>query len=459
MATSATLDGIQINGNDTRGMNAFDWGGAAIAQLLFTGDLRENEYDQYLADQRATRQVTYPFRLTGSSVQDVYQTLGQIQAKLAAANRYAPLEFVVMPIGASVATTFKAIGGYVDTTNQANTPSHDSRFELSDLHPYEATLYLECLPWAYGPTQTYGSAASPLRAMNTNPDTFDVTPVSGAEGDVPGDVTVYLQADPSNGISSLMVGTTSGQVINPFIPVDQWTLNNGTIFAGDIGIDPSTFVVRCQTPGSNTIQDVATYTLPTNWPSDRPFRAYLRARDNSLGSNRFRIKITCGQQIIFGDWAQTPTGSYPNGSQYFGFDMGVWFFPPAPVPSGITATVKITIQQQSATLVNACFYDFLALMPDDSFLLSEPASNTAIALASDIVQVDSGGVANVTQQGVAGPVTIGATIRSRGPLRVCVIAATGLITPDSTSVVGWSPPSPEWSGWASYTPRYVELAS
>lgn len=452
---SIVLDGLALhtepNGpylaaDDGQGI---DWGSQEVADALLTGMYRPEEYDQVAAEQGLRRTVTIPMRIRSASADTARTQEQALIQKLTGATIYSPKLLVVVPQGSTHTSTFTVFGGawqstYTQTQSNTNTIA--------------GTLTLVCDWPVLGATQNLGSAGSPLVSNTASPASVTVTPT--ADGDAPGDVTLFVKNRAASvSARSLMVGTVSGNTTwTALVDSSTWTLGvDGTRITTDTATKNTDMVQKTGTLTSDTVYSLASWTAPT-LPSDRRFTVWLRTRDASGtgGFLQFRLRHVTGAVEVVGGWRSVPIEA--NSSSWVGVKMGSWPFPPGSVSSAGAASTTTYLELLSLNDVTGALgikFDYALYMPEDSTITFETADTTkTIAAAGGTVMVEADQLFSTS--GVpAGGVAVGSHVRARGASRYVVHLSQGYLGAlDPTIYWDFQPVDV----YATYVPRFIGLA-
>jgi hypothetical protein len=448
MATTATLGGLSLTTGPYTLSEPLDFGENDLAATLLSGDLRPEEYDQYLAELRYVRQLAIPINIrSGTFAQSITDTQALFK-KLSTVSRYSTIDFVFTPNGGN-ASTFKVIGGSLQlaaTNRQVN---------LGVIRG--ATLFLDCLPFAYGAAQNLGSSGAPLISNTASPALVTITP--NPTGDVPADIILSVKNRGANPARSLIVSTVSGNTTwVPQVDSGSWTLDSPTGPTITTPTGPPTTVLISGTFHINVVNPVAHWTQPT-LPTDRRFMVWLRARDNSTASRgtlQFRLRHLTGSNQVIGAWRSIPVDASPNTFQ--GVKMGSWPFPLGQISKAGAATTTTYLEVLSLQENNAAAgidFDFALYQPEDSTVIFETEdTSTSLVAAAGTVQVESDVCFSTTGQ-PAGTVATGAHVRAVGSSQYCVHLSQGFLA-GLDSVLQWD--SQNVDVYAVVTPRSIGLA-
>jgi hypothetical protein len=460
VSTSIVLDPSGLNQQLNQGTatgysvtGGVDWGGAAIQDIITQGGYRLEDIDAILSAGRVQRTIVLPMRIIGSSKDDLASKLSAVTYVLAKSSRYAPTDLVVTPNNSTKTTTFKVLGGMLQ-----------SEWDFLDdiQNRWVGTLTLQAFPFGYGAKQTMGSSGSPL-VNAAGPTSFTVTVNAGSEGDVLADVTIIFQ-NTADALGAVSLGVISG--------------NTGWLVASDV-----TGWSNGSGGGTRTTQSVAKYKggaapayevttvaqideaykqtfSTTDFPVNTPIRVILNADDltggvTTRGMNQIRLAVTAGGVTQYGDWVSVPPNAGNGSTTHFtqGLDMGTFLFPPGPSGSvAFSGTTTISIQMQTAsTSTSAVALDEVIFLPDATSILAEwplsqPAANTPIRVESDLLFGNSDGAPQTV-------VATGSHIRFRGTSRVG-IWTSALPLANTSGDITYS----NVKAWVEYTPRYINLA-
>jgi hypothetical protein len=447
-ATGYLLEGGQRN---------IDWGGGAIQDIINAGSFRLEDIDGILAAQQTNRVLSIPLSIRGSSTDDLRAKLSALNFAINRASRWQTSDLVLTPAGSTHTSTFKVVGGRVDS------PYNDWA-EMG--HVMHGTLALQALPFVYGAKQTggtLGTSAAPL-VNAAGPSSFTLTP-TGDAGDVLADVTIIfsLNADTAGAVSiAALTGNTAWTVTSD---ITSWANGSG---GGTHAAVTNAKYKGGAAPGYtvaavNTIEQALTKTFTTtDFPINTPIRILLTADDTQVvaarrGLFQFRLVVSAGGVPQYGEWCSVPAAAGNGTTTHFlqAMDMGTFVFPPGPTGSGGfsgSTTVAIEVQDGN-TLANVlpCVFDSLIFLPDASSMIAEwpvtrPAATTQIRLENDMLYNQSDG----------SPQTVlltGAHVRCRGATRYGVWASA-LPLANAAGDVTFS----TMKAWAEYTPRYIDLA-
>jgi hypothetical protein len=442
MATSAVLDGLNLNAAPYTLSEPLDFGVSDAAATFLTGDLRPEEYDQYAAELRYVRQVTLPFSIRSGTLAQSITDTAAVTAKLAGANRYAPKDFVFTPNGGN-ANTFKVIGGSLQLgmSNQ--------QVNLGVVR--QAQLVLDCYAFIEGAVQNLGSSGAPLVTNTASPAAVTLSP--SPAGDVPGKVILFVKNRSASAIRSLFVAGISGNT--------SWTTRSGasswTTDTYGSGLGSPLYVGNlASSPAPGTIAPLAHFTAPT-LPSDRPFRLYLRGSHSLLDgySVKFRVRVVSGSIEVVGAWRSYPqeltTPSFPPKAALA--DMGAFYLPVGEVGQLGAQSTTVYIEAMVVTGSPAvAWYDALFMPVDGSLLIETADTSKTLAVASGIIRVESDQAYDNSGNPI-GSATIGSHIRTTGG-RYVVYASQGFHdTLDET--LPYAPENVDI--WASFTPRSIGL--
>jgi hypothetical protein len=448
VATTAVLAGTAIYNTPPYAFAAAssaDWGSADLAATLMTGDLRQEEFDQYLAEIRYVRGVTIPMVISGGTAAAAVANTLALGQLFATANRYAPVNFVFTP-NAGNASTFKVIGGGIEAPWDI--------YQDNTGYVKDAVLHLQCLPWVYGAPQSFGSSGAPLGGGNqTSPAANTITP--SPAGDVPADVTLFTKNRSASAIRSLIAATISGNT--------TWVVNKAAT-AWTAGANGSLVSTAYTTTSSDTqtILSVASFTTPT-LPSDRRFRLMLRV-DNTdqigmsgLNPASFRVRVITGSTEVIGEW-HTPPNFNAAGTAVFLADMGGYMIPVSEVGSlgagSTTTTVFVEVRGNDLNQVTTRFYEALFL-PDDSTIVVETSdTGKPLAAAAATVQLETDQVYDTSGNGAGGAI-IGPQLRLLGATKVIVYTSQQYMG-NMNAGNGFVPENVDV--YFTVTPRYIGLA-
>ena len=437
-----------------------DWGDAAIQATVNSGAYRLEDLDGLWAAAAVTRQVVLTVNIVGSSKDNLNLTISNLNFAFAKASRYQPLDMVFTPGGSTKTSTFKVLGGSVDTATYGTTEDLLNK-EL------ETTVTVMCLPPIYGAKQTMGSTGSPLFAAAAGPGAFTVTVAGGSEGDLLADVTIIFQLTVDTA-GAVTVGCLSGNTAWTVTQdITSWANGSG---GGTRAAQANAKYKGAAAPGyialaASTIEEAYKNTFTTtDFPVGVPIRCLMLADDFQVlaarrGLYQMRLAVAAGGVTTYGDWVSVPASAGNGTTTHFlqGLDMGVFTFPPGPAGSvAFSGNTTVSIQVQDNNLhANAltCAFDSIIFLPDTSSLIAEwpvvagqPAANTPIRLESDLLFQNADGA----------PQTVllsGAHIRSRGTTRYAIWASDQTLANnigDATySLV---------KAWAEVIPRYINLA-
>lgn len=447
----------QLNQNAATGyfaQSGIDWGGAAIQDIITSGGYRLEDIDAILSAGRVQRAITIPMRIIGSSKDDLDSKLSAISYVLAKSSRYAPTDLVVTPNGSTKTTTFKLLGGTLQS-------EYDFLDDVSNR--WVGSLTLQALPWSYGAKQSLGSSVSPLLAATAGPTSFTVTIPAGSEGDVLADVTVIFQntVDALGAVSIGVISGNTGWLVGS--DVTGWSNGSGggtratqSVAKYKGGAAPSYDIAAI-----STIEEAYKQTFSTtDFPVNTPIRVLLNADDlngalGSRGETQMRLAVTAGGVTQYGDWVSVPPNAGNGTTTHFiqGLDMGTFLFPPGPsgsVAFSGTTTISIQMQGQDTTIL-AVALDEMVFLPDSTSIIAEwpltqPAANTPIRVESDLLFNNADGAPQTV-------VATGSHIRFRGTSRVGIWTSAQPLANTSGDVT-----YSLVKAWCEYTPRYFGLA-
>lgn len=446
MADTLTLAGLSLTTNEYRSGEPFDTGGNELAAALLTGDLRMEEYDQYLAELRFVRPLSIGLKIRQSTLALSISSAQAITSILAAANRYSPVDLVFTPQGGN-ASTFKVIGGglqHVYTRKQQN------QFIV------DAVLACECLPWVYGASQAIGSSGSPIITNTSSPALLTVTP-TGPVGDVPADITLFVKNRSASAIRSLIVSSVSGNTTwTPLSDNAGWTADTWAFAtaAGSqfLGTDKYS---NSGTPTANTPTGIAHFTAPSTLTSDRRYRLLMRMYQvGGPPATEVRARLVSGSTQVTGEFVSVPTESY--GTNDFNLvELGSFYLPPGNVGSVAGAATTVYIEGMSSVASwPSTTIDYCLFVPEDSTIIFETDdSSKTLAAASGIVQVESNQLYDSTGAQLGGDIK-GSHLRARGTTRFMVHTSQGYMGAIGSPFYGFE----NVDVWATYTPRYIHLA-
>jgi hypothetical protein len=446
VATTAVLAGTAIYNTPPyafRSTDSVDWGSADLAATLFTGDLRVEEFDQYLSEIRYVRGVTIPMVISGGTVASAVantQALGQLFAD---ANRFAPVDFVFTP-NSGHASTFKVIGGGIEAPFDV--------YQDNIGYVKDAVLHLQCLPWIYGAAQNLGSSGAPLITNQASPANVTLSP--SPVGDVPGDVTLFVKNRSASAIRSMIascIGLNTTWVASS--NASGWTADAAATIASGIAFttNPAT---------ADTVLPHAHFTAPT-LPSDRPFRLYLRAAQSISFPDyiKFRVRLVSGANEIVGQWVAIPQENFANTTPFTTqgwqlVDMGVFYLPVGEVGLLGGQSTTVYIEAFTHNTGNAVGFQQAVFLPNSSTLIAETQDTTkTLAAAAGIVRLESDSIYD-NSGNPAGGTVLGAHIRSQGGRYVIYTSQYSMNTLDKTQPFTGE----NVDAWAVFTPRYLGLA-
>ncbi len=464
-ALSVLFDSLQLNETSLSTgyfcQEPIDWGGRAIQDIINSGSFRIEDLDGLLAAARVTRTISLPLRLAGSSSDDLDSKISALNYKLAKASRLAPLDCVVTPNGSTKTTTFKVIGGAMDTPG-----GYDRRSDL--LHLAHVDLLLEALPFGYGAKQSggtgFGTSGSPL-VNAAGPAAFTVTIPAGSEGDVLADVSVIFSS--TSALGAVACGCIPGNAAwTNWQDLTSWSQTGGAATYAAVsnakykgGAAPGVTNLAANAGASTLFKTFTTSDFPTN----TPIRVIIFADDVTTtaglrGLNQFRLIATVGGVTTYGEWVSVPANAFSGTNHYLqGVDMGVFTFPPHAVPQSVaySGTVTLTIQQQTSNATpTQLVYDSILFLPDSSSVIAETfgslnsiAANTQMRIENDLVYKDSTGESW--------------SLSMTGPHLRCRGTSEYVIWTTSAAGLGYGGADIDYTtvkAWVEYTPRYINLA-
>jgi hypothetical protein len=442
-AISMSLGALNIGTAPYQPKEPMQWGSDAIQAALLTGDYRPEEMDEVVQSLGLVRQVTIPMGVRSATADAAITDQQAITMLLGQANRYTPLNLTVTPTNSTRVSTFKVWGG----SWSADYTNYSSLSNVTD-----GTLNLQCDPFVYGAPQNIGTSGAPLITSGASPAQFTVTPTTF--GDVPADIQLFVK-NGANIVRSMFASTVPGNTTwNGFFNLSGASLDSGS-FSADANAKGGTAVTYTNlSPATNAVVTLCHWTTPT-LPTDRPFRIYLRVRDNILdGNTSFRLRHQSGNVEIVGEWRTLPSQGVNN--LYLGADMGAWYFPISNVSiQGASSTVtylETTCRTNASDITLGL--DFVLYMPDESTILFETSdTGKSIMGNAGTAVIENDSVYTSTGQG-AGGADIGTHIRALGSSRYMVHTGQGYLGALGT---------PAWTfenvtAWAVVTPRSFNLA-
>lgn len=452
MATTITLDSLSLNdATNYFALEPWDWGDAAIAQTVFSGEYDATQYDNIIAAGRITREVVGTVRLKGASAAGLNDLLQAINSKFNKASRAVPITLDVLPNGATLHSFFTVWGG--SAVGGQFTQQSETTFVMY------VELHIICDPFIRGAAQSLTGNANAL-----TPYSFDVTPTAGQEGDVPADVKLAVTVNTTSALNvSAIMAAVWNEATGANLPgwYESSSLTLGAI--GSTVVDAAAHggsVVKGTTSVTNTIEEVAHVSLPTQangWPNGLPARVLALVRDKQTttgnrGLTTIAAKVVSAGASVTGDFTPITPGALSGATPLFTLvDLGVFPMPAGASQATSLATTLFLYQQSPVTSAGVDF-DLVIVVPDSNMVYSEDP--TASYAPATTLNVTNDNVYQNSTNGQAFSIVTGSHVRFKGPGRVFVAAFSEPSATDGTNSVL----SMNAAVAVTYTPRYLGLA-